>query len=127
MQRRAEPDRRSERGCAASLTYAFGKMKAIRYITAALLILPSAWLVWFTAQHLWRLYGSSRGYSFGLHVKYGSEIIHDPWSDAILLPCAIAALVSGIMVACGAKKKILIWLVGAVMLAIIVIGVIRAP
>ena len=98
----------------------------VRFGAAALLILPAAWMVYLVAEHLWRLYTPPRAHSFGLHLRYGSARIYDPWSDAVVLACALTALVCGIAVARDSKKKLVVGIVGSAMIAIVAIGVVQA-
>ncbi len=100
--------------------------KLSRLSLAALLILPAVWIICFVLQHLWNLYASDRIYSFGLHLNYGVGKLRDPWSDAMVLLCAIISVACGIAVGLDVKRKRIIASIGGILLGIVIIGVFGA-
>src|SRR5882724_8521929 len=99
----------------------FGKMsKLSRLSFAGLSVLPAVWMIWFVLQHLWKLYASDRMYSFGLHLNYGVGKLRDPWSDAMVLLCAIISVACGIAVGLDVKRKRMIAFVGGILLGIVI-------
>jgi hypothetical protein len=77
-------------------------------------------------QHLRNLYFSDRPYSFGLHLYYGVGMLCDPWSDVMVLFCAIASLACSVALSLDVKRKRMIAVVGAISLGLVIIGVIGA-
>jgi len=100
--------------------------KLLRLSFVALLALPALWMIWFVLQHLRSLYFSDRLYSFGLHLGYGVGMLRDPWSDAMVLLCAITSLACSVALSLDVKRKTTIVVVGAIALGLVIIGVLGA-
>jgi len=98
--------------------------KTIRYFAAALLLIPSLGEIWYTCWHLWYLYASKELYSFGMNLQFGNVEIRDPWSDVLILVCASIATACGIAVAWNTRRKVIVWMIGAIMISIVAVGVI---
>jgi hypothetical protein len=93
--------------------------KVFRYVLAAALFVPTAFLLWLNLTHLWLLYAPPRAYSGGLHLRIGSMRIYDPWSDVISLVTLTLVAACGVAILRNSTKSILAFGLGATALVML--------
>jgi len=98
----------------------------LRLIIGLVVILPSLWLGWYSSVYLYLFYTDQVAGSYGFNFRFGAIHIEYPWADVFVVVCSIIALMCGLAIAAGFFQKVIMFSVGASMLALIIIGYIGA-